>query len=335
MRFQAPGLLWLLLLAFFLLGLVVRGHYRRKGLLRVSDVSALRAILPGGGRGRRLLLPRFLMVAALILMVVALARPQFGTVKEDIRKLGIDIFLAMDVSYSMAAEDLKPNRLEAAKTVIGKFLDRAGDNRVGMVIFAGKPMTLMPLSLDFGVLIDHLKPLRLEEIPYSGTNIGDALSMCVYHLEREQTKSKVVVLLTDGENNTGYADPLAAAKIAKEKGIKVYTVGVGSHDGAPIPVNTPMGKRYARDQRGELVIPKLDPVTLKSIAQYTGGRYFRATDEKTLEQIFEQIAQLEKSELSTSRTVLWSEQAHVFLILAFGLYMAAVLLEGGPMRRLE
>lgn len=335
MRFQAAALLWLLLPAFILLGLIVRSHYRRQGLLHVSDIAALRAVLPGGGRGRRLLLPRFLMMGALVLMIVALARPQFGTVKEDVKKLGIDIFLAMDVSGSMAAEDLKPNRLEAAKIVIEKFLDRVGDNRVGMVIFAGKPMTLMPLTLDFGVLIDHLAPLRLEEIPYSGTNIGDALSMCVYHLDREKTKSRVVVLLTDGENNTGYADPLAAAKIAKEKGIRVYTIGVGSHEGAPIPVQTPRGKRYARDHQGQLVIPKLDPVVLKSIAQHTGGRYFRATDEKSLEEIFAQIARLEKSELSTSRTVLWSEQAHVFLILAFGLYLAAVLLEGGPLRRLE
>jgi Ca-activated chloride channel family protein len=203
-----------------------------------------------------------------------------------------------------------------------------------MVIFSGKPMTLMPISMDFGVLVDHLKLLRLEEVPFGGTNIGDALSMCVYHLEKEKTKSKVVILLTDGENNSGYTDPMAAAKIAKEKGIRVYTIGVGSIQGAPIPYNTPYGKRYAQEN-GKMVIPKLDATTLKTIARYTGGKFFRATDEKTLANVFENISKLEKSEIRTSRSVLYSEQAHIFMMLAFGLFLAAILLETGPLRRLE
>ncbi len=335
MRFQEINVLYLLIISILLLIKIIHDHYKRKGLIYTSDISSLKKSIEGSGSGRRLLIPGFLKVFALTMMILALARPQFGTVKEEIKKYGIDIFLAMDVSYSMAAEDLKPNRLEAAKKVIGKFLNRIGSNRVGMIIFSGKPMTLMPLSLDFGVLIDSLKQIRLEEVPFGGTNIGDALSMSCFHLEKEKTKSKVVVLLTDGENNTGYADPLAAAKIAKEKGIKVYTIGMGSKQGAPIPVKTAYGKRYQRDHSGALIIPKLDVIPLKTIAKYTGCKFFRATDEKTLEKVFENISKLEKSEIRTSRTIMYSEQAHIFLFIALGLFMAAILLETGPLRRME
>lgn len=335
MRFHDPAALWLLLLPLGLLVLFVVRHHRRTGLLRIADTALLVAAARGRRSARRMLIPEFLKVACLALLVVALARPQFGTVREEMKQMGIDIFLALDVSYSMAAEDLKPNRLEAAKKVVADFIKEAGVNRIGMVIFAGKPMTLLPLSMDYGVLQDHVNLLRLEEIPFSGTNIGDSIAMCVFHMEKEPTKSKVIVLLTDGENNSGYADPLAAAKIAKEKGIRIYTIGVGSEGGAPIPMRTPYGTRYARDETGALLMPKIDPVTLKAIAEHTGGLFFRATDEKALARIFERIATLEKSEIRTSRTVVYSEQSHVFALLAFGLLLSATLLEQGPMRRLE
>lgn len=335
MRFHDPAALWLLLLPFALLALLVYRHHRRAGLLRLSDVALLVAAAGGRRSARRMLLPELLKVAGLALLVVALARPQFGTVREETKQMGVDIFLALDVSYSMAAEDLKPNRLEAAKRVVSDFIKQTGSNRIGMVIFSGKPMTMLPLSMDYGVLEEHVKLLRFEEVPFSGTNIGDSIAMCVFHMEKESTKSKVVVLLTDGENNTGYADPLAAAKIAKEKGIRVYTIGVGSEGGAPIPIRTAYGMRYARDESGALLMPKIDPVTLKAIAEHTGGQFFRATDEKALAEIFGRIAKLEKSEIRSSRTVVYSEQGQVFALLAFGLLLSATLLENGPMRRLE
>ncbi len=335
MRFHDPQALALLVFPLLLLALLVYRHHRRTGLLRLSDVATLVAASGGKRAPRRLLAPELLKTMGLMLLVVALARPQFGTVREESKRLGVDIFLCLDVSGSMAAEDLKPNRLEAAKKVAADFISMAGSNRLGMILFAGKPMTLLPLSADYGVLVEHVRRIRLEEVPFPGTNVGDSIAMAVYHLEKEQTKSKVVVLVTDGESNTGYADPLAAAKIAKEKGVRVYTIGVGSEGGAPIPVNTGYGRYYARDENGQLLMPKIDAVTLKAVAEHTGGQFFRATDERALARVFETIGKLEKSEVRTSRTVVYSEQSHVFSLLAFGLLAAAILLESGPMRRLE
>jgi len=271
--------------------------------------------------------PAVLKAVALCLLVAALARPQFGEEKEDVKRQGIDIFIALDVSGSMSAEDLKPDRITAARELTSEFIKKLNDHRLGMVIFAGRSMTLSPLTIDIGIIIDYLAKVKVGEMPIDGTAIGDAISNCIYKFKDEKSKSKVIILLTDGENNTGNVEPMLAAKIARERGIKIYTIGIGSKDGAPIPVMQGGRKLYVRNPDGTLAIPKIDEKLLQEIAALTDGRYFRATDEKKLKEIYEVINKLEKSEIITSKLTLYSEQAHYPLFLAFIVMLAAFVIE--------
>ncbi|MEZ5063980.1 MAG: VWA domain-containing protein [bacterium] len=250
----------------------------------------LRGILP---------LMRFLGAAALI---VALARPQIVEREEEIRTEGIDIMLALDISGSMKAEDFKPeNRLNVAKQVVDEFLGLVTNDRIGLVVFAGQAFTQCPLTLDYDVLRTMLARVEIGMIE-DGTAIGTALANCVNRLKDSEAKSKVAILLTDGENNAGKIDPMTASKVAKALGVRVYTIGVGKEGGAPIPVDHPVfGKSYARNPDGSLVLTKIDEKSLREIAGTTGGEYFRATDAEALKKIYEQILNLERTKFQVKQ----------------------------------
>lgn len=233
---------------------------------------------------------------ALALLAVALARPQVVEKEQEIKTEGIDIMLALDISGSMQAEDFKPNnRLHVAKEVVAEFLGMVRNDRVGLVVFAGQAFTQCPLTLDYDVLRSLLAPLEVGLVE-DGTAIGTALANAVARLKDSAAKSKVVILLTDGENNAGQIDPRTAANIAQAFAVRVYTIGVGKAGGAPIPVNHPVyGKVYARNPDGSLVLTKLDETSLRAIADVTGGRYFRATDADALKRIYAEILDLERT----------------------------------------
>ena len=258
---------------------------------------ALAPAVAGGSAAvvARRLLP-FARLAALALLVVALARPQFVQKEQQIRTEGIDIMLALDISGSMQAEDFKPrNRLVVAKDVVSAFLDMVRNDRVGLVVFAGQSFTQCPLTLDYDVLRSLLGGVEIGMIE-DGTAIGTALANAVARLKDSAAKSKVVILLTDGENNAGKIDPETAAKIAEALGVRVYTIGVGKEGGAPIPVEHPVyGRVYARNPDGSLALTKLDEASLRRIADTTGGQYFRATDAEALKKIYGQILELERT----------------------------------------
>jgi Ca-activated chloride channel family protein len=243
---------------------------------------------------RRLLPLSRLLV--LVLLTVAFARPQIVEKEQEIRTEGIDIMLALDVSGSMQAEDFKPrNRLHVAKSVVAEFLDLIRNDRVGLVVFAGQAFTQCPLTLDYDVLRTLLARVEIGMIE-DGTAIGTALANSVNRLKDSAAQSKVVILLTDGENNSGKIDPATAAKIAEALGVRVYTIGVGKKGGAPIPVRHPVyGKILARNPDGTLVLTKIDEETLTIIADITGGQYFRATDAEALAKIYSQILELERT----------------------------------------
>jgi len=303
--------------------LVVRWGLKARSGARYPALAPFAGTGPSFAVVARRALP-FARLLALVLLTLGFARPQFVEKEEEIRTEGIDIMLALDISGSMQAEDFKPrNRLHVAKNVVAEFLDLIRNDRVGLVVFAGQAFTQCPLTLDYDVLRTLLARVEIGMIE-DGTAIGTALANCVNRLKDSAAKSKVVILLTDGENNAGKIDPETAAKIAEALGVRVYTIGVGKKGGAPIPVQHPVyGKILARNPDGTLVLTKIDEETLTKIADITGGQYFRATDAEALAKIYAQILDLERTKFQVKEF----ERAHEFYRWAVFPAIALLLLE--------
>lgn len=263
--------------------------------------------------------PFVLRVAAITLLSIALARPQLTNRWSSESTEGIDIMMALDISGTMQAEDLKPNRLEAAKQVASDFVIARPNDQIGLVVFAGESFTQCPLTTDHAVLVNLFKSVKFGMIE-DGTAIGLGLANAVNRMKDSPTKSKVVILLTDGSNNRGDIDPLTAAEIAKTFGIRVYAVGVGSHGQARVPVQTPMGVQYMT------MDSEFDETALQNIASTTGGQYFRATDNNSLKQIYEQIDQLEKTKLRVREYAKHTDTFAPFLMAALLCLLAEILL---------
>jgi Ca-activated chloride channel family protein len=235
----------------------------------------------------------------------------------------------------MRAEDFKPqNRIDAAKQVIKKFIKGRKNDRLGLVVFASQSFTQCPLTLDYGALLNFLDQVHIGMIE-DGTAIGMGLVNCVNRLKDSKAKSKVVILLTDGVNNRGKIDPITAARIAEAMDIKVYTIGVGKEGGAPIPIDHPIfGKIYARNPDGSLIMTQIDEETLKTIANITGGRYFRATNERKLAQIYEDIGKMEKTKIKVKEYMKYKELFGYFLFPATLLLLAEVVLSNTRFRKI-
>ncbi len=238
--------------------------------------------------------PFALFNIGLFFMIIALARPQSSLSWQDVTTEGIDIMLAMDISGSMLAEDLKPNRLEASKEVATDFIKGRPSDRIGLVTFSGESFTQSPLTTDHAVLKNLFKDVK-NGLLEDGTAIGMGLATSVNRLRDSDAKSRVVILLTDGSNNSGSVSPVTAAEIAREFGIRVYTIGVGTNGKAPFPYRNPFGQISYQN-----VEVKIDESTLQEIAELTGGKYFRATNNRSLKAIYEEIDQLEKSKIEVT-----------------------------------
>lgn len=285
-------------------------------------------------RSRLRFVPDFIRLIVLLLLVFALMQPQYGFESETVTRQGIDIMIALDVSGSMAAEDFKPNRIKAAQKITEDFIISITDHRVGLVIFAGVALTQCPLTIDYGVLTELLRNTSLGMMKRDGTAIGDAIINAVYKFnsDNKEKRDKVIILLSDGENNAG-VDPLTAAKVAADKGIKVYTIGVGSLEGAPVPYYRNGQKYYSQDNYGNKYKPQLDEQLLKDIAYLTQGLYFRATDNKALEEIYKKIGSLEKGKIDVSRTMQYSERFYWFLFPVFALLAIEIYLRSFVFQR--
>ena len=248
---------------------------------------------------------------------------------------GIDIVLALDISGSMGAEDYKPrNRLYVAKTVISDFIQERTNDRIGMVVFAGRSFTQCPLTLDYDVLLGLLDQVEIG-LTEDGTAIGMGIANSVNRLRQSSAESKVVILLTDGVNNTGAIDPVTAAKAAKALGIKIYSIGIGKEEGAPIPVDDPvLGRTYARNRDGSLALTEIDEETLQQVARITGGFYFKATDAEMLSHIYQRIDALERTEMKVIAYSRYTELFGYFLFPAVFLVMAEILLAHTRFRKL-
>jgi Ca-activated chloride channel family protein len=265
-------------------------------------------------------LPFLLKIAAAILMIIALARPQSSTNWEESTTEGIDIVLTMDISGSMLAQDLKPDRLEASKNVAIDFISQRINDRVGLVIFAGESFTQCPLTTDHNVLINLFNDVKSGMVN-DGTAIGMGLATAVNRLKDSEAISKVIILLTDGVNNSGTIPPLTAAEIAEKFGIRVYTIGVGTEGLAPYPFQTPFGIQYQE------VEVKIDEKTLQDIATLTDGKYFRATNNNSLKEIYKDIDELEKSKIEVTEFHKRSEEFLPFALCALVLLFIGFLLQ--------
>lgn len=243
-------------------------------------------------------------------LIVALARPQSSMSFEDITTEGIDIVIALDISGSMLAEDFKPNRLKAAKEVAMNFISERPNDRIGLVVYSGESFTQCPLTIDHDVLLNLFKEIRNGMIE-DGTAIGDGLATAVNRLRDSEAKSKVIILLTDGQQTAGSIPPLTAGEIARQFGVRVYTIGVGTIGEAPYPFKTPFGTTQYQN-----VPVKIDEETLKGIASVTGGAYFRATDNRKLEEIYAQIDEMEKTKIEVTQYRRKSEKFLPWAILA-------------------
>jgi len=330
MSFAHPYFILLLLLLPLLAWW--RGRHGRRAAFLYSSVQLLKGVseLSRSNAGRLLAAMRWL---ALALFIIGLARPQWIESEESVRASGIDIVVALDLSGSMESEDFRlkgqqVNRLIIAKDVLEKFIDRRPSDRIGLVAFAGRAYIAAPLTLDHGFLLQNLKRLELHTIE-DGTAIGAGLATAVNRLRDLKSKSKIVILMTDGQNNAGKVPPATAAEAAQALGIKAYTIGVGTRGTAPMPVRDVFGRKVYRQ-----VPVDIDEPTLQSIASKTGGKYYRADSTGTLEKIYDEIDQLEKTEAEVKKYVRVEELFPWAVVPGLFLLLLEVLLNHTIWRRL-
>ena len=326
-RFADPVYLSLLGALPLLVWWYIRRGRLQGGSLTHTDVAGLRRADPGVGQWLRHV-PAVLRLLALAALIVAFARPQTGVTDETVVTEGLDIVLALDVSSSMLAEDLVPNRIEASKEVAASFVSQRTNDRIGLVIFGGKAFTQAPLTLDHSVVTTLMSELQVGMVE-DGTAVGMGLATAVKRLQNSQAASKVIVLLTDGRSNRGEIDPITAAQLARALGVRVYTIGAGSRGTARVPVDDGFGgQRYVTTR------VDVDEPTLQETAEITGGRYYRATDRQSLERIYAEIDELEKTEIQVENFTQYGEEFHVPLLLGLLLLFAEVSLGQTVLRTL-
>ncbi len=315
--FANPGLLYLLFLLIPLLGWYI---WKERDAFADIRFSSLRAFRDQGGNYRNLLrhLIFALRMLVIALVILIIARPQSTNRWQNVTTEGIDIMIALDISSSMLAQDLRPNRLEASKNVAIEFVSGRETDRMGLVVYSGESFTQCPLTTDHAVLINLFRDIESGMIE-DGTAIGMGLANAINRLKDSKAKSKVIILLTDGVNNRGAIAPLTAAEIARTFGIRVYTIGVGTMGMAQVPVQTPYGIRY---QNAKV---EIDEQTLRQIAEVTEGRYFRATDNEKLREIYREIDQMEKSRIDVKEYSKQEEEYMRFGLLATILFMIEIL----------
>lgn len=326
-RLADPWFLLLFALIPVLVWMYIRRQNRGGATLRFSHLGFVRDLQKRMRIHARHLLFGLRMLA-LVLLILAFARPQSGIRGEEVITEGVDIVLAMDMSSSMLAEDIKPNRAEASKAVAAEFVKGRANDRIGMVVFAGEAYTQCPLTIDYGILIQFLEELKVGMIE-DGTAIGMGLATAVNRLRTSHAKSKVIIILTDGRNNRGEIDPITAAQAAQAFGIKIYTIGAGSRGTAMYPVDDPFfGKRYVPMQ------VDIDEASLKKIAEMTGGAYFRATDRNRLEAIYKEIDDLEKTEIQVKEYTRYTELFWYFVFVAVALLLVETVLANTRFRKI-
>ena len=331
MRFAEPQYFYLLLLLPILAGLFIYAWQKRvAALTRFADKKLIERLAPKNMLNRWIL-KSIIFLIAFMFLVIALTRPQFGVKTSMMERKGIDIMVALDISKSMLAEDIAPNRIDRAKHEISKFIDMLKGDRIGLVVFAGESFVQCPLTLDYGAARMFLKSVNTDWIELQGTALADAIEQSSKSLGTKVGKHKVLILISDGENHEG--DAIKAAKKASKEGVKIYTVGLGSEKGAPIPIHKSSGSTvYKKEKNGDLVLTKLNSMTLEKIAIEGNGHYFHAGTDLDLTQIYSEISKMEKKNLGLNKMTSYREQYQIFLLLALFFIILEFLIPSGTKR---
>lgn len=322
-RFGNPEYLYLLLIVPLLIVLFVLGQlYKKKALHKFGDMSVIEQLMPYVSKSRPVLKFIFLTIA-IVSIIFALADPQFGSKLEKVKRKGAEIIIALDVSNSMLSEDIKPNRLERAKQAISKLIDNMENDRIGLIVFAGDSYIQVPVTSDFSAAKMFLSSINTDIVSKQGTAIGSAIDLAMNSFTPESEMDKALIIITDGENHED--DAIKAAKLAKEKGITVHTIGMGSPQGAPIPLKKGYGQiEFQKDKDGNTVISKLDQKLLTEIASVGGGEFIRASNSQTgLNKLFDRIRNMEKKEMEEK---IYTEFEHRFQYL-LGIALFFILLD--------
>lgn len=296
-RFGNPQYLYLLLIIPILILLFgFAQYYKKRALAKYGDISVIEQLMPFVSKSRPVLKFIFLIIA-IVAIIFALADPQFGSKLEKVKRNGAEIIIALDVSNSMLAEDIKPNRLERAKQAISKLVDNMENDRIGLIVFAGDSYIQVPVTSDYSAAKMFLSSINTNIVSKQGTAIGSAIDLAMNSFTPESDMEKALIVITDGENHED--DAIKAAKLAYEKGITIHTIGMGSPQGAPIPLHKDYGQTvFQKDKDGNTVISKLDQGTLQDIASEGGGVFIRANNTQTgLNKLFERINKMEKKEM--------------------------------------
>ena len=324
--FAYPWVLYFLLIIPLMIAWYIFRGMKVQTSVKYSSLNIFKDI-PSTLREKLRHIPFGVRVLAIGLLIIALARPQSFSSGENVTTEGIDIAMVLDISGSMLAEDLKPNRLEAAKNVIDDFIKGRISDRIGLVVFSRDAFTQCPLTIDYNVLRNLLLQIHSGMIE-DGTAIGNAIANGINRLKDSNAKSKIIILVTDGVNNSGEVDPISAAEMAKVFGIRVYTIGVGTRGEAPYPVQTPFGVRY------QMMPVEIDEAVLQKISDITDGQYFRATNNQALKEIYDKIDKMEKTKIEITSYKNASEKYHSWLWLGLILLLVEMGLSKTILRKL-
>ncbi len=318
-RFGQPGLLYLLLIIpLFLVVFIIYSYAVKRSVKKLGDEDLLAQLMPDYSKGRAIL--KFILFCiGVVFIIVGMARPQFGTKLEDAESRGIEIIIALDVSRSMMATDIEPSRLERAKQAISSLLHKLKGDKIGLIVFAGDAYTQVPITGDYISARLFLADLSPDFVSRQGTAIGKAIDLASVSFSPKHNAGRAIIIISDGENHEG--DAIEAAKKAQEKGIQVFTIGIGRTKGSPVPEDPSVtGTRFLKDNDGSTVMSKMDPEMLNEIAMAGGGNFYSASSSKVgLKDLYEELNQLEKARLETKIFTEYNEQFQYFL--GFGLLL--------------
>jgi Ca-activated chloride channel family protein len=314
-RFANPDFLYLLLLLPVIVILwLLDDHRKKKALRRFGSTELVRKLMPEHSAVRPSI-KFFLQILALSALIIIVARPQFGSKLEEVKKEGVEVIIALDVSNSMLAEDIQPNRLTRAKQALSRLIDNLDNDKIGLIVFAGDAYTQIPITTDYVSAKMFLSAINPDMVPRQGTAIGSAIDLGMKSFSPGEGKSKAMIIITDGENHED--DPVSAAEEAAKEGIVIHTIGIGSTEGVPVPVSTNGRRDYLKDRDGNTVISKLDEDILKKIADATGGNYVRANNTNIgLDEIFSEIKKMKKQEMESQMYTEYNDQFQIFAVIA-------------------
>ena len=332
-RFANPDFLYLLLLLpVFVLFFIINEIRKKKALKRLGDTNLINGLVPEMSRIRPVI-KFILQLTAFLSGVIMIARPQFGSKIEDVKKQGVEVIIALDVSNSMLAEDIQPDRLTRAKQAISRLVDDLENDKIGLIVFAGDAYIQIPITTDYISAKMFLSSISPNMVPKQGTAIGAAINLGVRSFSPGEGKSKAMIIITDGENHED--DPLKAAEEASKAGIVIHTVGIGSSNGVPIPMVINGKKDYLKDRDGNIVVTKLDEDILKKIALSTNGNYVRASNSNIgLDEIYGQIKKMKKQDLESTMYTEYNDQFQIFAAIALFLLIADFIIMERKNRRL-